>query len=199
MASKRSSVVKLGVFPSTGFVLDPVLDRSGLDKIEKHQRIWEQCSFCLLKPRKIAFFCQKWTNPGEVQEVQGTPSQVEMPKVHPPKSRSPRYTHTSRNLHSCKAATDPTDPTKDGTSGCHNPPVVVKKVTPVKTIKTSLSLGEPSPAAAKRQRVMASKLRASRWIHPFFFEKITIYFQTLLGSLLGVWRGPLGVWEGSLA
>ena len=29
MASKRSSVVKLGVFPSTGFVFRPVLDRLG--------------------------------------------------------------------------------------------------------------------------------------------------------------------------
>ena len=38
LASKRSSVVKLGVFPSPIFVLGPVLDRSALDKIEKHPK-----------------------------------------------------------------------------------------------------------------------------------------------------------------
>ena len=53
-------------------------------------------------------------------------------------------------------ATGPFGAPPDGTSGCHNPPVVVIFCI---TINTVVSGSEPSPAAAKRPRETASKLQ----------------------------------------
>ena len=86
----------------------------------------------------------------------------EMPRVHPPKSRCPRYTHPSRTF-TPASRNGSYGSNLDDTSARPEPPVVVKK-----DIKTRLSLGEPSPAAAKRQRVTASSLRSSARWHFFF-------------------------------
>ena len=88
------SVVQIEVRTSFGRV------RLGQDR-NNIKKIKENCSFCLLKIKQNHVFAKD--GPIHVH-----PQKSSMSKVHPHKS----------NVHSRKAATDPTDPAKDGTSGC---------------------------------------------------------------------------------
>ena len=91
---------------------------------------------------------QKWANPGDAK---GTPTQVEMPKVHPHKS----------SIHSCKVQRIlRIPPWMAQVDVIINPPLVVIFI--VKPLRDDVSLGEPSPAGAKRPWVMASKLHYLR-------------------------------------
>ena len=108
----------------------------------------------------------------------GTPTQVEMPKVHPPKSRHSQL----------QAATDPTDPTLDGTSGCHDQsrPVVV-----IFYLLSRLKAATERRCAAPRSGAVAACRGAGAMLFFTFF----LFFLTSPG----VWGGLSGARGGRFA